>query len=152
MRKNMVRAFSVAAVLVLMLSLAGCNLVFHVVGLDDYNVTSTAITNGPIKVDVSVKGLWPVWPDHLTIVLSGAVTISLPLVIDPNVELANTIELELYNELYNGGDHDFEELYMEENGLGLDNMYKVTAVMVIEDWKTYLGTADRPQLLLTSVP
>ncbi len=98
---------------------------------------------------MSIKGLWPVWPDHLTIVLSGTVTTSLPLVIDPNVELANTIELELYNELYNGGDHDFEELDMEEDGLGLDNMYKVTAVMVIPDWKEMLGSGGhQPQLLL----
>jgi len=139
MRKNMVRALSVAAVLIMMLSLAGCNLVFHVTGSDDYNVTSTAITNGPVKVDVSVKGLWPVWPDHLTVVLSGTVTTSLPLVLDPNVELANTIEMEIYNKLYNAGDNDFESLEYEEGLAGVDNMFKVTAVMAIPGWQEWFG-------------
>jgi len=140
MRKNMVRAFSVAAVLIMMLSLAGCNLVFHVTGSEDYNVTSTAITNGPIKVDVSIKGLWPVWPDHLTVVLSGTVNPSLILIVDPDVALANTIELELYDALYNEDDNDFESIEMEEDGLGLDDMFKVTAVMAIPGWKELLGS------------
>ncbi len=108
--------------------------------MDEYNVTSIAITNGPIKVDVSIKGPWPVWPDHLTVALSGTVTISLPLKADPNAELANTIELELYDALYNDDDNDFESIEMEENGLGLDNMFKVTAVIAVPDWKEMLGS------------
>lgn len=142
MKRNLVRALSVAAALVLMLSLAGCTLVFHVVGSEDYyEVDSTGVIGGPIEVDVTVKGLWPIWPDTLTLVIAGTVNpVSASDAGDPeDVIWANNIELAIYNELFNGGDNKFSDL--ESEGVITDDKFKVTAEIAIPDWKELIQPA-----------
>ena len=142
MKKNVVRALSVAAALVLMLSLAGCTLVFHVVGSEDYyEVDSTGVVDGPIKVDVTVKGLWPIWPDTLTLVIAGTVN---PVGTSDagnmaDVALANDIETSIYVRLFDGVNNEFSDLYAE--GVLTDDKFKVTAIMDIPDWKELLQPA-----------
>ncbi len=145
MKRNIVRALSVAAALVLMLSLAGCTLVFHVVGSEDYyEVDGTGVVEGPIEVDVTLKGLWPVWPDTLTLVIAGTVN---PVSVSDagdmaDVALANSIEHEIYLKLFNNGDNDFDEIEEEEGLAGLDDKFKVTAIMPIPDWKDSIPTGS----------
>ncbi len=142
MKRNLVRALSVAAALVLMLSLAGCTLVFHVVGSEDfYEVDSTGVIGGPIEVDVTVKGLWPIWPDTLTLVIAGTVNpVSVSDAGDPeDVIWANNIELAIYDELLDGGDNEFSDLYPE--GPLTDDKFKVIAEMDIPNWKEYLQSS-----------
>lgn len=136
MKRNIVRALSVAAALVLMLSLAGCTLVFHVVGSEDYyEVDGTGVVDGPIEVDVTLKGLWPVWPDTLTLVIAGTVN---PVGASDagdmeDIALANEIELAIYAELFDEGNGPFSDIDAE--GELLDDEFMVTAIMPIPDWK-----------------
>lgn len=138
MRRYMARAAMIMTVLLVMVSLSGCTLVFHVTGSDVYEVTNTSLEPNPIKVDISVVGIWPVWPDTLTMVLSG--TVNPPgasLILGDDIALANAIEQAIYDQLEDG---DFSSVTMEEDGMGLDNEFRVTAVMVIPDWRDLLGT------------
>ncbi len=139
MKRNLFRALSVAAALVLMLSLAGCTLVFHVVGSEDYyEVDGTGIVNGPIEVDVTLKGFWPLWPDTLTLVIAGTVNPVGPSDAGDmaDVILANDIEVAIYSKLFNFGDNDFSDL--EADGDLEDDEFMVTGVMSIPDWKEFL--------------
>lgn len=136
MTRSSLRNLVTAAALVLMISLTGCILVFTVVGSDVYDVYSTGIDNDPIKVDVTVKGLWPVWPDTLTASITGTVN----PVGEPadagnpvDVNLANTIEAELYSELWNGGDNEYESVTAE--GVLSDDVFSVEVVMAIPGLK-----------------
>jgi len=140
MKRNSLRNIAAAAALALMISLPGCILVFTVVGSDEYNVNSTGITNGPIKVDVTVKGIWPVWPDTLTASITGTVNpvgapsdAGNPL----DVQLANTIEAKLYAELWNNGDNQFESVTFE--GDSSDDVFSVEVVMAIPGLKELLA-------------
>ena len=130
-----------AAALVLMLSLAGCTLVFHVVGSEDYyEVDGAGVVSGPIEVDVTLKGLWPLWPDTLTLVISGTVN---PVSVSDSgdledVALANEIEGAIYTELFDNGDGPFSDIVAE--GALLDDEFMVTAIMPIPDWKELIPT------------
>ena len=141
MKKNVVRALSVAAALVLMLSLAGCTLVFHVVGSEDYyEIDGTGVVNGPIEVDVTLKGLWPVWPDTLTLVIAGTVNpVSVSDAEDlEDVALANEIEGAIYTALLDNGDGPFSDIDTGDDPF--DDEFMVTAIMDIPDWKELIPT------------
>ena len=130
-----------AAALVLMLSLAGCTLVFHVVGSEDYyEIDGTGVVNGPIEVDVTLKGLWPVWPDTLTLVIAGTVNpVSVSDAEDlEDVALANEIEGAIYTALLDNGDGPFSDIDTGDDPF--DDEFMVTAIMDIPDWKELIPT------------
>ncbi len=136
MKKNASRVILAVLALSLMVSLSGCILNFRIVGSDIYDVYSDEISNGPIKVDVIAKGIWPVWPDLLTVNVQGTVNPITADASDPlDVALANQIETDLYNSFSDSS--EFDDVAYE--GILDDDAFKVTVFMVIPSWKELLN-------------
>mgnify|MGYP001252432847 CR=1 FL=1 len=135
MKKNASRVILAVLALSLMVSLSGCILNFRIVGSDIYNVYSDHISSDPIKVDIIAKGIWPVWPDLLVMNVQGTVNPITADASDPlDVALANEIETNLYNELYNSSQFD---AVAAEGDLD-DDAFMVTVFMEIPGWKELL--------------
>ncbi|HQJ25552.1 MAG TPA: hypothetical protein PLW63_09460 [Bacillota bacterium] len=134
MKKNASRVILAILALSLMVSLSGCILNFRIVGSDIYNVYSDHISDS-IKVDIIAKGIWPVWPDRLVMNVQGTVN---PITADASnpldVALANEIETNLYNELYDSS--QFDDVVAE--GDLDDDAFMVTVFMEIPGWKELL--------------
>jgi len=134
MKKNASRVILAVLALCLMVSLSGCVLNFRIVGSDIYNVYSDHISDS-IKVDIIAKGIWPVWPDRLVMNVQGTVN---PITADASnpldVALANEIETNLYNELYDSS--QFDDVVAE--GDLDDDAFMVTVFMEIPGWKELL--------------
>lgn len=127
MGKSFSRFVLAAVVLAMMLSLAGCILTIDVTGSEIYDVTSAGVTDGPIKVDIVLKGFLPTWPNYLVATIGGNVNPGLPIVGD-EVE-ANRIQAVLYDKLYNGGVNDFDEIV--QDATLTDDYFSVTVKMAV---------------------
>ena len=138
MKKNASRVILVVLALSLMVSLSGCILNFRIVGSDIYGIYSDHIScdPDPIKVDVIAKGIWPVWPNLLTMNVQGTVNPITADASDPlDVVLANEIETYLHDELSDSS--QFDDVVAE--GDLDDDEFMVTVFMVIPDWKEFLN-------------
>lgn len=138
MGKSLSRFVLAAVVLAMMLSLAGCILTIDVTGSDIYDVTSSGVTNGPIKVDIILKGFWPTWPNYLVATIGGTVNPGLPIVGDEAE--ANRIQTVLYDKLHNGGDNDFDDIVPDANLT--DDYFSVTVKMAVPSLSELLHTSQ----------
>lgn len=135
MTRSSLRNLATAAALILMISLTGCILVFTVVGSDVYEVNSNdGVTNGPIAVDVTVKGFWPVWPETLNATVWGTVDpVGSPSdALDAeDIVIANMIEDNLYDQF--SGSNQFDSVTAEN--VETDDVFRVSVVMPIPGLK-----------------
>lgn len=98
MRRVALKVVSMASLLMLALSLTGCIMVFTILGKETYTVDSTGIIGGPAKVEITVKGLVPRWPDRVRYEIKGSVSDATMTGTELDA-LADRVSLDMYDRL-----------------------------------------------------
>jgi len=149
MMRKIFRPLLILLVFAMALSLSGCMMTFNVVGDEDlYTYDSTGLIAPPlvdeVEVIITVKGLLPTWPDLLTVELYGTV--------DPvNPALANIVEQQLYDALTET-DSPFYSVVMEDDAIGVDSGYKVTAFLDIPEWQSFIPHTASTSITTPAIP
>ncbi len=98
MRRVVLRIGSIVSLLLITMSLTGCMMVFTILGKETYTINSAGILDGPAKVEITITGLVPRWPDKVKYEISGSVSDIMLSAMEID-DLADKISLDMYDRL-----------------------------------------------------